>query len=49
MEVEVDLHDEGDTNFKDKSMADVRALAQMEEADEDEEMVGKQQLKQEVD
>ena len=48
MEVEVDLHDEGDTNFKDKSMADVRALAQMEEAGDDEEMVGEQQLKQEV-
>lgn len=28
MEVEADLHDEGDTMFKDKSMADVRALAQ---------------------
>ena len=41
VEVEVDLHDEGDTNFKDKSMADVRALAQMEGADEDEEMLGK--------
>ena len=41
VEVEVDLHDEGDTNFKDKSMADVRALAQMEEDDEDGMMVEK--------
>lgn len=37
MEVEADLHDEGDTMFKDKSMADVRALAQ--QMGDDEEMV----------
>ena len=41
IEVEADLHDEGDTMFKDKSMADVRALAQQMGDDEemaDEEM-----------
>ena len=37
MEVEADLHDEGDTMFKDKSMADVRALAQ--QMGDDDEMV----------
>ena len=35
MEVEADLHDEGDTMFKDKSMADVRALAQQMGDDEE--------------
>ena len=37
MDVEADLNDEGDTMFKDKSMADVRALAQ--QMSDDEEMV----------
>ena len=35
MEVEADLHDEGDTMFRDKSMADVRALAQQMGDDEE--------------
>jgi [histone H3]-lysine36 N-trimethyltransferase len=39
MEIEADLHDEGDTNFKDKSMADVQALAQ-QEGDDDDEVMG---------
>jgi [histone H3]-lysine36 N-trimethyltransferase len=39
MEIEADLHDEGDVMFRDKSMADVKALAQAG-GDEEEEFVG---------
>jgi [histone H3]-lysine36 N-trimethyltransferase len=35
LEVEADLHDEGDTVFRDKSMADVKKLAQMEVEDDE--------------
>ena len=45
MEVEADLHDEGDTMFRDKSMADVQALAQ-QEGMEDEEMISGDPLDQ---